>query len=125
MGGVLLYARHELFNPDAIANRAASTLDDETVRTAIAPAVVAAITQVSPGGTPTEQQVVKALADPRVASAFGASASAATQRLFGKGSGDLHLDLGKVSQVAIATTSDTSLSDLESRLPPSTRRDWT
>lgn len=116
-GGLLLYARHELFDPDSLENHAASTLEDESVRMAIAPAIVTAISRVSPGGGPTEQQVVKALADPRVAGAFGASAAAATQRLFGNGSGDLHLDLAKVSQLTIATTSDTSLSELG--IPPS------
>ena len=104
-GAVLLYARHELFAPDALADHAASALDDESVRMAVAPTIVAAIGEVSPGGPPTDGQVAKALADPRVRDAFGAAAGVATQRLFDRGSQGLDLDLAKVAEISVARTS--------------------
>jgi hypothetical protein len=120
-GAVLLYARHELFAPEAFADHAAAALDEETVRTALAPAIVTAIGNVSPEGPPTTQQVVKALADPRVSAAFGASAAVATRQLFNGGSKDLDLELDKVAEIALARSNGTtpdelgiSPSDLES-----------
>ena len=111
-GAVLLYARHELFAPEGLADHAASALDSESVRTALAPAIVTAIGNVSPEGAPSTQQVVKALDDPRVSAAFGASAAVATRQLFDGGSRNLDLELANVAQIALARANGTTVSDL-------------
>lgn len=109
VGGVLLYARSQLFDPASLGDNAATALADEDVRTAISPTIAAAIGQVSPEGAPTEEQVADALSNPRVAAVFGAAAGAASRQLFeGKSSEQLDLDLSKVTATAIAVTEDGS-----------------
>jgi hypothetical protein len=56
--------------------------------------------------------VVKALADPRVSAAFGASAAVATRQLFNGGSKDLDLELGKVAEIALARANGTTPDEL-------------
>lgn len=112
IGAVLLYARTELFNPDALAERAGSALSEEDVRLAVAPTVVSAIAQVSPEGAPDTQEVADALASPRVTAAFGSAAGAAAERLFGRGPNDLDLDLANVTAAAVAVDQGRSLDEL-------------
>lgn len=112
LGAVLLYARAELFAPEALAGHAASALDDEDVRLAVAPSIVRAIDGVSPGDALSNREVADALADPRVTEVFGDAAALATRQLFNKGSRDLDLDLAKVTTVAIAATKGVSPAEL-------------
>lgn len=117
LGTVLLYARTELFEPAAFADRAVAALDDEDVRRAIAPSVVSAIESVSPAAAPSTAEVADLLANPRVSEAFGAAAAVAARQLFGRGSGELDLDLAEVSAIAIAASQDTTVAELG--IPPS------
>ena len=116
VGVVLLYARTELFEPAAFADRAVAALDDGDVRRAIAPTVVSAIQSVSPATAPSTAEVADLLANPRVSDAFGDAAAVATRQLFGRGSGELDLDLAEVSAIAIAVSEDTTVAELG--IPP-------
>ena len=112
LGAVLLYARAELFAPQSLADHATATLDDEDVRRAVAPSVVDAIESVSPAAAPTADEVADLLANPRVSDAFGAAAGVASRRLFGRGSGDLDLDLAEVTTIAVGVDQGISASEL-------------
>lgn len=112
IGGFFLYARMELFDPEAVGERAGSALADEEVRVALAPIVAAAIGQVSPEGEPSSDEVESALADPRVELAFGIAATEVAGRVYGKGSRLGDLDLSGVSGTAIEVSEGASLTDL-------------
>ncbi len=112
VGGVLLYARSELFDPGSLADNAAAALADEDVRTAISPTIAAAIGEVSPENQPTDAQVADALADPRVAAVFGSAAGAASRQLFGRGEGPVALQLDAVTERALGVAEGTSAEEL-------------
>jgi hypothetical protein len=112
VGGVLLYARSQVFDPASLGGNAADALADEAVRDAISPTIAAAIGNVSPENQPTDQQVADALADPRVAAAFGASAGAAARQLFGGGEGPVDLQLDEVTERAIGVSGSASAEQL-------------
>lgn len=109
---MLLYAREELFDPQALAGNAASALADESVRTAVAPTIAAAIAEVSPSGEPAVAEVTEALANPRVADRFGNAAGVAAERLFGAGNRDLQLNLAQVTATAVSVTRGVPASEL-------------
>lgn len=111
-GGLLLYARAELFDPDALAERAGSALSDEDVRLAISPTVAEAIAQVSPADEPSTKEVADALKDPRVVAAFGVASGRAADQLFGEGRDALALDLSDVTAETIRVTESASLDEL-------------
>lgn len=104
VGAVLLYARSELFDPEALGENAAIALDDEAVREAIAPTIASAIGRVSPENQPSDAQVAEALSNPAVADSFGVAAGVAAERLFGKGGDSVDLDLAGVTATAVEVT---------------------
>ena len=104
VGAVLLYARSELFDAEALGENAAVALEDEAVREAIAPTIASAIGRVSPENQPSEAQVAEALSNPAVADSFGLAAGVAAERLFGKGGHSVDLDLAGVTATAVEVT---------------------
>jgi hypothetical protein len=113
IGGVLLYAHSQLFDPETLGDNAGAALADEAVREAISPTIAAAIGSVSPENEPSTEEVAQALDDPRVAGAFEAAAAVAAKHLFGKGEGgQVDLDLSEVTATAIGATQDTSANQL-------------
>lgn len=111
-GGFLLYARAELFDPDALGQRAAAALADADLRLALSPTIAAAIGDVSPADEPTVEEVTAALEDPRVEGAFAAASAAVAGELFAARSETLALDLADVTTVAISVTNGTPAAEL-------------
>lgn len=107
-GAVLLYARQELLDPSGLSARAASALDDDSVRRAIAPTVAGAIADAAPANAPSDAEVATALADPRVKAAFGSAAGLAAEQVAGGSDDAVGLDLAATTATAVRVSEGVS-----------------
>ena len=106
VGGVLLYARENLFDADALANRAEDALSDERLRLALAQPITDAALDAGPpqlvNARPLiEAVVVGALGTPPVRSAVGEASRTVHAKLFERDPETLLLDLASAASVAL------------------------
>ncbi len=105
LGGFLLYARQELFQPDNLAARARTTLEDERTRLAIAQPIVDGIVDSGSGELVNarpfvESIVVSALATPPAKAAFSEAVKAIDTKLANRDPNTLLLNLTDATVVA-------------------------
>jgi hypothetical protein len=105
LGGVMLYARQNVFDRDALASRAKSALRDERVRLAIAQPITDAILDEGPptlvNGRPLIESVTTgALNTPPVRAAFGEAVRALAAKLFERNPDVLLLNLASAASLA-------------------------
>ena len=105
VGGVLLYARENVFDARALANRAESALSDQRVRLAVAQPITEAILDSGPpqlvNARPLIESVVTgAMGTPPVRSVFGQAVIAVHQKLFERDPDALLLNLASAAGVA-------------------------
>ena len=108
LGGVLLYARENLFDPDALSTRAQTALGDERVRLALAQPITDAVLDSGPAKLVNvrpliESVVTGALGTPPVKAAFGEAVKAQSEKLFERNPDALFINLGDVATIAVET----------------------
>ena len=105
VGGFLLYARQEIFNPDNLAERSKSTLADERTRLAIAQPIVDGIVDSGNGELVNarpliESVVVSALGTPPAKAAFAEAVRSIGAKLANRSPNTLFLNLTDATVVA-------------------------
>lgn len=105
IGGFLLYARQELFQPDSLADRARTALEDERTRLAIAQPIVDGIVDSGSGELVNarpfiESIVVSALGTPPVRAAFTEAVKAIDTKLADRTPNTLLLNLTDATVLA-------------------------
>jgi hypothetical protein len=105
VGGFLLYARQEIFQPDNLANRAKSALRDERLRLAIAQPIVDGIVDSGSGDLVNarpliESVVVSALGTPPAKAAFAEGVRSVDAKLTNRSPNTLLLNLTDATVVA-------------------------
>ena len=105
IGGFLLYARQEIFNPDNLAERSKSTLADERTRLAIAQPIVDGIVDSGNGELVNarpliESVVVSALGTPPAKAAFAEAVRSIGAKLANRSPNTLFLNLTDATVVA-------------------------
>ena len=105
IGGVLLYARANVFDADAIAERAEKALSDEQLRLALAQPITDAIIDNGPpelvNARPLIESVVTgALGSPPVKAVFGEAVKTVNLKLFQRDPNSLLLNLAEAASIA-------------------------
>ena len=105
IGGFLLYARQEIFNPDSLADRAKTALSDERTRLAIAQPIVDGIVDGGSGELVNarpfiESIVTSALGTPPAKAAFAEAVRSIDAKLANRAPNTLFLNLTDATVVA-------------------------
>ena len=106
VGGVLLYARENLFDPAALSGRAQTALGDQRVRLALAQPITTAVLNSGPAKLVNvrpliESVVTGALGTPPVKAAFGEAVKAQSEKLFERDPDAFLINLGDVASIAV------------------------
>lgn len=125
IGGVLLYARENVFDADALSDRAEEALTDERLRLALAQPISEAI--IDSGPTPLvnarpliESVVTGALGTPPVRAVFGEAVRSVNAKLFEREPDTLLLNLATVAELA-STTIEAVSPKVAASIPPKLR----